>query len=283
MKMRETERRTMAFQAMRLRAEEIRKSFGRGPQSQCVLDGVSLEVRPGEFVCLLGPSGSGKSTLMKILGGIQAADGGELTVDGHPCGPRIPRSYLAHFGFIFQSDNLLPWLSVEENVLFPLDTMSLPDSRDRKERRVYAVEMLSMVGLSDYGRAYPHELSGGMRQRVGIARALVHDPSILLMDQPLGALDAITRRKLSFELLRIWSETHKSVVMVTNNVEEALLLANRICVLSSQPATVLHEVSVPIPTEERNTAIVRNPEYNRLRILIEGWLRERTERLGRAQ
>lgn len=273
----------MAFQAMRLRAEEIRKSFGRGPQSQCVLDGVSLEIRPGEFVCLLGPSGSGKSTLMKILGGIQAADGGELTVDGHPCGPRIPRSYLAHFGFIFQSDNLLPWLSVEENVLFPLDTMSLPDSRDRKERRVYAVEMLSMVGLSDYGRAYPHELSGGMRQRVGIARALVHDPSILLMDQPLGALDAITRRKLSFELLRIWSETHKSVVMVTNNVEEALLLANRICVLSSQPATVLHEVSVPIPTEERNTAIVRNPEYNRLRILIEGWLRERTERLGRAQ
>ena len=259
----------MAFQAMRLRAEEIRKSFGRGPQSQCVLDGVSLEVRPGEFVCLLGPSGSGKSTLMKILGGIQAADGGELTVDGHPCGPRIPRSYLAHFGFIFQSDNLLPWLSVEENVLFPLDTMSLPDSRDRKERRVYAVEMLSMVGLSDYGRAYP--------------RALVHDPSILLMDQPLGALDAITRRKLSFELLRIWSETHKSVVMVTNTVEEALLLANRICVLSSQPATVLHEVSVPIPTEERNTAIVRNPEYNRLRILIEGWLRERTERLGRAQ
>ena len=145
----------MAFQAMRLRAEEIRKSFGRGPQSQCVLDGVSLEVRPGEFVCLLGPSGSGKSTLMKILGGIQAADGGELTVDGHPCGPRIPRSYLAHFGFIFQSDNLLPWLSVEENVLFPLDTMSLPDSRDRKERRVYAVEMLSMVGLSDYGKAYP--------------------------------------------------------------------------------------------------------------------------------
>ena len=273
----------MAFQAMRLRAEGIRKSFGRGPQSQCVLDGVSLEVRPGEFVCLLGPSGSGKSTLMKILGGIQAADGGELTVDGHPCGPRIPRSDLAHFGFIFQSDNLLPWLSVEENVLFPLDTMSLPDSRDRKERRVYAVEMLSMVGLSDYGRAYPHELSGGMRQRVGIARALVHDPSILLMDQPLGALDAITRRKLSFELLRIWSETHKSVVMVTNNVEEALLLANRICVLSSQPATVLHEVSVPIPTEERNTAIVRNPEYNRLRILIEGWLRERTERLGRAQ
>ena len=265
---------------MLLNAHDITYAYGAGKPA---LTDVHLQVSSGEIHGLIGPNGSGKSTLMKILGGIQAADGGELTVDGHPCGPRIPRSYLAHFGFIFQSDNLLPWLSVEENVLFPLDTMSLPDSRDRKERRVYAVEMLSMVGLSDYGRAYPHELSGGMRQRVGIARALVHDPSILLMDQPLGALDAITRRKLSFELLRIWSETHKSVVMVTNNVEEALLLANRICVLSSQPATVLHEVSVPIPTEERNTAIVRNPEYNRLRILIEGWLRERTERLGRAQ
>ena len=268
----------MAVQATRLRAEGIRKSFGKGPQGQCVLDGVSLALRPGEFVCLLGPSGSGKSTFMKILGGIEAADEGALVVDGHPCGLRIPRSHLAHFGFIFQSDNLLPWLSAEENVLFPLDTMALPDGRGRKERRAHAVEMLNLVGLSDYGKAYPHELSGGMRQRVGIARALVHDPSMLLMDQPLGALDAITRRKLSFELLRIWSETHKSVVMVTNNVEEALLLANRICVLSSQPATVLHEVSVPIPTEERNTAIVRNPEYNRLRILIEGWVRERSGR-----
>lgn len=159
--------------------------------------------------------------------------------------------------------------------------MPLPDGRDRRERRARAGEMLSLVGLSDYGKVYPHELSGGMRQRVGIARALVHDPSILLMDQPLGALDAITRRKLSFELLRIWRETHKSVVMVTNNVEEALLLANRICILSPRPATVLHEVSVPIPTEERNAAIVRNPEYTRLRILIEGWVRERTERSGR--
>jgi ABC-type nitrate/sulfonate/bicarbonate transport system ATPase subunit len=176
-------------------------------------------------------------------------------------GSEIPRQVLHRFGFVFQNNNLLQWRTVAGNLQFMLETMR------RKgpfwEKRVD--EMLDIVGLLAYRDAYPHELSGGMRQRVGIARALVHDPEMLIMDQPLGALDAITRRMLTYEILRIWNETQKTIVMVTNNVDEALILAHRIIVFSRLPARVIHEIPIDIPFDERGPQLFADPHFLALR------------------
>lgn len=248
------------------RIEHIAKSFGNEKDHNYVevLKDISMDIDEKEFIVILGNSGCGKSTFLKILGGIDRATSGNMELHGQSIGQQIPREELKRFGFVFQSNNLLPWRTAEGNLRFNLQTMKLKGPE--WEKRID--EMLDIVGLLDYKKVYPHELSGGMKQRVGIARALVHDPDILILDQPLGALDAITRKMLSYEILNIWKKTQKTVIMVTNNVDEAILLANRIFVFSNKPATITYEIKVDIPMEHRNHEIANDARFNELRSQI---------------
>lgn len=230
-----------------------------------VVDDVSLELFDKEYICILGPTGSGKSTLLKVMGGVEKPTEGTMSLGDETFTNGIPSNRLNRFGFVFQQDNLLPWRTVYANLMLPLEVFHRKDGSARD--RVMA--MLRLVGLEDYDRVYPHELSGGMRQRVSLARAMVHDPDILLMDQPLGALDAITRRMLSHELLRISRATQKIVVMVTNSVDEALLLGNRILVLSRLPGRIARVIDNDIPLEARTESIMENARYKELRAQLD--------------
>ena len=225
-----------------------------------VVDNVSLELFDKEFICVLGPTGSGKSTLLKVMGGVEKPTEGTISLDGETFAAGVPPNRLGRFGFMFQQDNLLPWRTVRANLMLPLEVF-----RRKAGAGERIAGMLTLVGLEDYAMVYPHELSGGMRQRVALARAMVHDPDILLMDQPLGALDAITRRMLSYELLRISRATEKIVVMVTNSVDEALLLGNRIVVLSRLPGRIARIIDNDIPYEARTETIMENGRYKELR------------------
>lgn len=251
------------MQKIKLRAQNLAKSFAgpKGKEPVNVVGGISMDIFEKELIVILGPSGCGKSTFLKMLGGIQSATSGNISLDGTDYGRELPRKALKNFGFVFQNNNLLQWRTAAGNLKFMLETMHLkgPEWAARVDA------MLEIVGLLDYKRVYPHELSGGMKQRVGIARALVHDPEVLIMDQPLGALDAITRRMLTYEILDIWKKTQKTILMVTNNVDEALLLAHRIFVFSPIPAKIVHEISVDIPHEARNPQILADPRFLHLR------------------
>ena len=254
----------------KLKVVNIQKSFemANGAREVVVRD-ISMDIADKEIVCILGPSGCGKSTFMKILGGIQDATSGSIQLDGKDYGRQLPREILRKFGFVFQGDNLLQWRTAEGNLKFNLETMHLKGPQWTKR----VDEMLEVVGLGQYKKVYPHELSGGMKQRVGIARALVHDPEILLLDQPFGALDAITRRMLTLEMLGIWRKTQKTMVMVTNSVDEALLLARRVFVFSPLPASIVHEVEVDIPYAERNQDTVAAPRFLELRAQLNEMIR----------
>lgn len=247
----------------------LSKSYGVKNKQIQVIENINMDIADKEFVCILGPSGCGKSTFLKLVGGIQPPTIGEITLGGSVYNTGIPSNVLDKFGFVFQNSNLLPWRTAEQNLKLILEVHRLKG----KEWTNRVTEMLEIVGLEDYTNVFPHELSGGMKQRVGIARALVHNPEILLMDQPFGALDAITRKMLSFEMLNIWKKTRKTIIMVTNNVDEAILLANRIFVLSSLPGTVTHEINVNIPIEERGPNIMELKEYTDLQSQINNIIR----------
>lgn len=250
----------------KISAKEISKTFfgDKDSNSLEVLRGISLDMTEKEFVVILGSSGSGKSTFLKILGGVQDATSGSICLDGVDYETALPRSVLNKFGFVFQSNNLLQWKTAEGNLKFMLEIMKLK-GEDWQKR---VDDMLSIVGLLDYKTVYPHELSGGMKQRVAIARALVHDPEILMLDQPLGALDAITRSMLAYEILNIWKKTQKTILMVTNSVDEALLLASRVIIFSPLPAVIQREFVVDIPLEDRNPEIIKNDTFLRLKAEI---------------
>jgi NitT/TauT family transport system ATP-binding protein len=236
-----------------------------------VLKEIDIEVGEREFICVLGPTGSGKSTLLKVMGGIEEQTGGTIALRGKVYESGIPPDKRNNFGFVFQHDNLLPWRTVEKNLRLPMELFRGKDGAAAE--RIH--EMLTLVGLQDYKRVYPHELSGGMRQRVSLARAMMHDPDILLMDQPLGALDAITRKMLAYEFLNIFKKTRKSMVMVTNSIDEAVLLANRIVILSALPGTVTHIVDNDIPVEARGENVAELPRYQELRQTIDALTRVR--------
>lgn len=253
-----------------LSVKELSKVFQIKKDSLEVVKNINMEIEDKEIICILGPSGCGKSTFLKILGGIMPATSGSLKLGDEEFGSEIPSRALKKFGFVFQNDNLLPWRNAAKNLGLTLEMMKIKD--ENSDNRI--MEMMEIVGLQDYLYVYPYELSGGMRQRVGIARALVHNPEILLMDQPLGALDAITRKMLSYEILNIWKKTQKTIVMVTNNVGEALLLANRVYLFSSLPATIVREFQVDIPLDERGPQIVYNKVFNELRDEINALTRE---------
>jgi NitT/TauT family transport system ATP-binding protein len=253
-----------------MRVDSLSKSYRQKGKELRVLNGISMEIQESEFICVIGPSGCGKSTFLKSVGGIQLPSSGMITLDGVTYEQGIPSQALSKFGFVFQSNNLLPWRTAEKNLRLMLEVLKIKgiDWDQRMD------EMLQLVGLADYKDVYPHELSGGMRQRVGIARALVHNPEILLMDQPFGALDAITRKMLSYEMLNIWKKTKKTIIMVTNNVEEAILLANRIFVFSQLPGEIISEIEVDIPMEERGQDIAGHKRFIELRALINQIIRQ---------
>jgi NitT/TauT family transport system ATP-binding protein len=207
---------------------------------------INLQIKEGEFVCLLGPSGCGKSTLLKIIAGLIPATSGRISINGKPVsGPGPERAV------VFQDYALFPWMTVRDNVEFGLEARRLPLA----ERREVSKRLLKVVGLSDFAERFPHQLSGGMKQRVSIARALAVDPSLLLMDEPFGALDAQTRQLLQDELLRIWREYRKTVVFVTHSIEEAIYLSDRIVVMTARPGRVKQIVMVP-ETRPRDMASV---------------------------
>jgi NitT/TauT family transport system ATP-binding protein len=206
------------------------------------LDDVSFAVEPQEFVCLVGPSGSGKSTLLRLLGGLRLPTAGRVLFEGQPLtGPR--RS----LGFVFQKANLMPWRTALGNFTLPLELQGVPAAE--AERR--AQELIDLVGLTGFEASLPRRLSGGMEQRVAIARALANDPDVLLLDEPFGALDALTRERMGAELLRIWEARKKTVVFVTHSIPEALLLADRVLVLSHRPGRIRLALPVPLPRPRR--------------------------------
>ncbi|MEV1331868.1 ABC transporter ATP-binding protein [Micromonospora costi] len=214
----------------------VTKVYGRGTNAVLALDGVSLDVAPGEFVCLVGASGCGKSTLLNLVAGLDRPSGGRIALAGD-----------ASPGLMFQEPALFPWLTVEANVETPLKLRGLP----RAQRRERVAELLRTVHLADFGRKRPHELSGGMRQRVALARTLALDTPVLLMDEPFGALDAMTRDILHDELERIWAERNLTVLFVTHNVREAARLADRIVLLSSRPGRIIYSTRVDVPRPRR--------------------------------
>jgi NitT/TauT family transport system ATP-binding protein len=228
----------MSFLALR----DLHKVYGSDGREVVALAGVDLEVAEGEFVVILGPSGCGKTTLLEIVAGLERPTRGEVTLGGRPI-----NGWGRERTLIFQEYSLFPWLTARENVEFGLRLMGM----DRRERRLRAHEILARMGLAGFEDRYPHELSGGMKQRVAIARALAVDPAVLLMDEPFASVDALTRSRLQQELLRIWRAYGKTVLFVTHSVREALLLAERVVVLTPRPGRVRTEFRIPLPRPRR--------------------------------
>lgn len=228
--------------------------------------GIDLQVSDGEFAAIVGPSGCGKSTIIKALCGLVTPTKGAVRVAGEPV--RAPRTDV---GVVFQESRLLPWLNVIDNVLIPIRVQG-------KQRHAFlekAEQLLAVAGLTDFLRSYPNELSGGMQQRVAICRALVHEPSTLLMDEPFGALDALTREAMNFELLRIWGATRKTVLFVTHSIPEAVLLADRIVVMTARPGRI-HAI-VPVDLERpRSLATMASPAFG----AVTGRIREMMNATG---
>lgn len=215
------------------------------------LEGVSLDIEPGEFVCVVGASGSGKSTLLRVIDGMLPATAGRVSVGG-----RVVEGPGDDQAMVFQSDNLLPWMTVEDNVAYGLRLAGM----SKKESRLRAAVQLERVGLARTAKQFPRQLSGGMRQRVNIARALAVDPQVLLLDEPFAALDAQTREIMSSELLGIWSADQKTVVFITHQIDEAVYLADRVVVLSAHPGTIREIVPVDFD-RPRDLHLKRTPEF----------------------
>ncbi len=204
------------------------------------LQDANLEIMPGEFISLIGPSGCGKTTLLRLMADLVRPTSGSLSVNGEtPDAARQKRAY----GYVFQAPALMDWRNVLSNVKLPLEVMNLP----REGRDARAREMLKLVGLEKFERSYPWQLSGGMQQRVSIARALAFDPPLLFMDEPFGALDEITRENLNLELLRLWRETGKTVVFVTHSISEAVFLSTRVVVMTARPGKIEGVVNIDLP------------------------------------
>ncbi|OIQ60880.1 bicarbonate transport ATP-binding protein CmpD [Moorella thermoacetica] len=224
--------------AIKIEARGVTMAYtDKAGRSLPVLREVTLEVQEGEFVCLLGPSGCGKSTLLNILAGFEAPEEGEMRIDGRSVTGPDPR-YLT----IFQNYGLFPWRSVLGNVEYGLEIQGVPASR----RRATAMEYLRLVGLLPFAHHHPRQLSGGMQQRVALARALAVDPDVIFMDEPFGALDAITRIKMQEELQRIWQQKKKTIVFVTHDIDEAVYLADRVVLFTSNPGRIKTVISIPI-------------------------------------
>jgi NitT/TauT family transport system ATP-binding protein len=233
---------------------DVSLTFPDGEQGLHVLSDISFSVDNEEFVCFLGPSGSGKSTLLRVLAGLLTPSQGEVVYQGHSL-----QSLHREIGFVFQKANLMPWRTVLKNITLPLELQNIPTSIAEKQ----AQEMINLVGLDGFEDSLPRDLSGGMEQRVAIARALVYDPNILLLDEPFGALDALTRERMGSELLRIWQAHRKTVLMVTHAIPEAVFLADRVLVLSPRPGSIRLDLTVDLP-RPRDEGIRYTPEFGEI-------------------
>src|SRR6201994_2457402 len=240
----------------------LRRTGSRGKQSFAALGPIDVHVPDGQFVALIGPSGCGKSTVLHLLAGLDDPTTGDVQINGQP--PRELQAQHA-LGIAFQEHALLPWRTVEGNLRLPFEVAGLPSTQERIQNRIQdrIQELIALVGLNGFEHARPSELSGGMRQRVAIARALALQPKLLLLDEPFGALDAVTRRRMNFELERIWLESRPTTVMVTHSVEEAVFLADRVLVLTERPGRVRIDTQVTF-ARPRPAALMRTPEFHRL-------------------
>jgi len=232
----------------------VSKVFGSGKDGAVeALRGIDLEIQPGEFVSLIGPSGCGKSTLLRLMADLLSPTHGEVVVNGKP----VHQARLDHdYAMVFQQATLLEWRSVLRNVELPMEITGI----DKGERERKAQELLTLVNLEEFTGHYPWQLSGGMQQRVAIARALVLEPSILLMDEPFGALDEMTRESMQMELMRIWTKTEKTVVFVTHSIPEAVFLSSRVVVMSPRPGQIVRVVDIDLP-RPRQDAIREDPRF----------------------
>jgi NitT/TauT family transport system ATP-binding protein len=246
--------------------QKVSKTFQvRNSTEFTAIDEISLEVKTGEFMCIVGPSGCGKSTLLDLLAGLTQPSRGQILLDGKPItGPALDR------GIVFQQYALFPWRSALGNVEFGLETKGVPE----KQRRATAREYLSLVGLSGFEDRHPHELSGGMKQRVAIARSLAYDPEVLMMDEPFAALDAQTRETLQSELLGIWERSKKTIIFITHGIDEAVYLGQRVAVMTSRPGRIKHIVEVPTELRQTDDDVRSLPEFGRLRHEVWTLLRE---------
>jgi NitT/TauT family transport system ATP-binding protein len=250
------------MRAAAIEVRRLRKQFGDA--GVLAIDDVSLSIRPGEFVSVLGPSGCGKSTLLRCIAGLEAPSGGSVAVNGAPVeGP--PEG----LGMVFQRDALLDWRNVADNLMLPVDFRR----GDRAAARSRAAALLALTGLNGFEKAYPAQLSGGMRQRVAICRALVDDPVLLLMDEPFGALDALTRDQMNIELQRMWLTEHKTVLFVTHSISEAIFLGDRVVVFTPRPGRIADVVEVKL-ARPRRLAVRASDQFNtyanHIRTLFEG-------------
>lgn len=241
----------------KLRVEGLAKTFQTNRKAHTVLRGLSFGVAEGEFVSLIGESGCGKTTVLRIIQGLLGSDAGQVVVDGNAVtGPGRDR------GLVFQQANLLPWRTARRNVEFGLELQGL----SRSQRSARASELLELVGLGGFAEHYPHQMSGGMQQRIGLARALAIDPAVLLMDEPFSALDAQTREVLQKELLRVHAETRKTVLFVTHDLDEALYLSDRVVVLAANPGRVKQIIDIPFERPRGELTELRGlPEFQQLR------------------
>jgi len=250
---------------VKISIEHVQKSFRikrnmgalkEEAQPLSALHDINLEVRQGEFMVIVGPSGCGKSTLLDLLAGLTTPSSGRILLDGKPItGPNLDR------GIVFQQYALFPWKTALGNVEFGLEAKGV----GREERRKRAKDYIDLVGLSGFENRYPHELSGGMKQRVAIARSLAYDPEVLLMDEPFAALDAQTRETLQSELLRIWETTKKTIIFITHGIEEAVYLGQRVAVMSSRPGRIKQVIDIPFESRSSEEDLRSNPEFVRLR------------------
>jgi len=244
-----------------IRVRNLEKTYSGGVHA---LSNASLSIADGEFVCVVGPSGCGKSTLLRILAGLDEYDSGTVALDdAEIAGPS------RDVGVVFQAANLLPWLTVRDNVALPLRVGGRQLGKTEDIDR-----LLEVTGLQDFGHRFPYELSGGMQQRAGICRALVRDPRVLLMDEPFGALDALTRERMNLELQRIWQSSGKTVLLITHSISEAIFLADRVIVMSARPGRIICELEISVPRPRSADTIVTHPSYAATAKEIRGLLNE---------
>lgn len=240
----------------KIRISSLTKDFVARRERIRAIENINIDIYDGEFVSLVGPSGCGKSTIIRILNGLIKRTSGDISIDDYEYTDKpLPKEILRKFGFIFQIPNLYPWLTVRQNICLPLKVYDIND----RESGEYADFLLEKHGLSAYSNSYPGSLSHGMSQRAGVVRAMVNKPDILMMDEPFGSLDELTREYMNLELISLWKETGATIIFITHNIGEAILLSERIYIMTTAPGRIIKEV--PVKWEQRDLSVYEHPDY----------------------